>query len=187
MVSTRVADVRYEELNAEQKRMYDVIAGTRKSGLGGPFSVLVRIPHVAEPANGLHNAFRLNGKLDRRIFEMLILMVAREYTAEFAWVVHEALALKAGLAPAIITAVRERRVPDFTRADERLTYDLVTQLLHTKALNDAAYQRGIDALGLDLMVELVSAVGFYSMVCLVLNSFAVPAFDNSTPLASAGR
>jgi 4-carboxymuconolactone decarboxylase len=181
----RVAEVRYDELDADQKRMYDIIAGTRKCGLGGPFSVLVRIPHVAEPANNLHNAFRLSGKLDRRIFELLILMVAREHTAEFAWVVHEALALKAGLDAAIIAAVRERRVPDFQKADERLTYDLVTQLLRTKSLNDSAYRRGIDGLGLDLLVELVSAVGFYTMVCLVLNTFDVPATENRTPLAAA--
>jgi 4-carboxymuconolactone decarboxylase len=181
----RVAEVRYEELDAEQKRIYDIIVGTRKSGLGGPFSVLVRIPHVAEPANGLHNAFRLSGKLDRRIFELLILLVARAYTAEFAWVVHEALALKAGLDSKIIAAERERRVPDFEHADERLTYDLVAQLLQTKSLSSSAYKRGIDGLGLDLLLELVSAVGFYSMVCLVLNTFAVPASGGGTPLAAA--
>ena len=181
----RVAEVRYDELDADQKRIYDIIAGTRKSGLGGPFSVLVRIPHVAEPANGLHNAFRLSGRLDRRIFELLILIVARDHTTEFAWVVHEALALKAGLDEAIIAAVRERRLPDFKQADERLTYDLVMQLLRTKNLSESAYQRGIDLLGLDLLIELVSAVGFYTMVCLVLNTFAVPAAGNRTPLASA--
>lgn len=178
----RVAEVRYEELNAEQKRIYDIIVGTRKSGLGGPFSVLVRIPHVAEPANGLHNAYRLNGKLDRRIFELLILIVARAHTAEFAWSVHEALALKAGLDATIVDAVRERRVPDFKQADERLTYDLVNQLLQTKTLSTLAYQRGIDGLGLDLLIELVSAVGFYTMVCLVLNAFSVPAPGTHRPL-----
>jgi 4-carboxymuconolactone decarboxylase len=183
----RVAEVRYEALDAEQRRVYDIILGSRKSGLGGPFSVLVRIPHVAEPANGLHNAFRLNGKLNRRIFELLILIVARVHTAEFAWVVHEALALKAGLDEQIIAAVRERRVPDFKSNDERLTYDLVNQLLQTKSLSSSAYQRGIDGLGLDLLLELVSAVGFYSMVCLVLNTFAVPTPDGQTPLIAADK
>jgi 4-carboxymuconolactone decarboxylase len=186
-MAMRVAEVRYDELDAEQKRIYDIIAGTRKSGLGGPFSVLVRIPHVAGPANDLHNAYRLNGKLDRRIFELLILLVARAHTTEFAWVVHETLALKAGLAPEIIGAVRERQVPQFKHADERLTYELVTQLLQTKTLSTPAYQRGIEALGVDLLLELVSAVGFYSMVCLVLNSFGVPAADGSIPLSRADQ
>jgi 4-carboxymuconolactone decarboxylase len=183
----RVANVQYDQLDAEQKRIYDIIAGTRKGALGGPFSVLVRVPHVAEPANGLHNAYRLNGKLDRRIFELLILIVARAHATEFAWVVHEAIALKAGLDARIIDAVRERRVPDFQNADERLTYDLVTQLLQIKTLNKQAYQRGIDGLGLELMLELISAVGFYSMICLVLNTFAVPASGGITPLATADQ
>jgi 4-carboxymuconolactone decarboxylase len=184
-MTMRVPEVRYEELDAGQKRVYDIIAGTRKSGLGGPFSVLVRIPHVAGPANDLHNAYRLNGKLDRRIFELLILIVARAHTTEFAWTVHEALALKAGLDENVIAAVRERRTADFKQADERLTYDLVTQLLQTRTLSSAAYQRGVEALGVDLMLELVSAVGFYSMICLVLNSFAVPASGGGTPLANS--
>jgi hypothetical protein len=32
----RVAEVRYKEFDAGQKRMCDIIAGTRKSGLGAP-------------------------------------------------------------------------------------------------------------------------------------------------------
>lgn len=181
----RVAEVQYDELDAEQKRIYDIIVGTRKNGLGGPFSVLVRIPHVAEPANDLHNALRLHGKLDRRIFELLILIVARAHTTEFAWVVHEAIALKAGLDTKVIEAVRERRVPDFPNADERVTYDLVLQLLQTRTLSTQTYQRGIERLGLDLLLEIVSAVGFYSMICLVLNSFEVPASGGIKPLAIA--
>ena len=184
---TRVAEVQYEKLDAEQKRVYDIIVGTRKSGLGGPFSVLVRVPHVAEPANGLHNAYRLSGKLDRRAFELLVLMVARAHTTDFAWVVHEALALKAGLGQDVIAAIRERRIPDFARADERLTYDLVTQLLQTKTLSSSAYERGVTELSLNLLLELVSAVGFYTMVCLVLNTFAIGAANGETPLEDTDR
>jgi hypothetical protein len=66
-----------------------------------------------------------------------------------------------------------------------LTYDLVTQLLQTRTLSTSAYRRGIDALGLDLIIELVSAVGFYSMICLVLNTFGVPASAGQTPLRAA--
>lgn len=183
----RVPEVRYDELNPEQKRLYDVIVGTRKSGLGGPFSVLVRIPHVGEPANGLHNAYRLTSKLDKRLLELLILMVARRHATEFAWVVHEALGLQAGLDPAVIAAVRERRTPSFARADEQLTYELVSQLLQSSTLNSVAYQRGLDGLGLDRLIELTSAVGFYTMVCLVLNTFGVPASGGQTPLAAADR
>src|SRR3954469_13184787 len=133
-MAMRVAEVRYDELDSEQKRIYDIIAGTRKSGLGGPFSVLVRVPHLAGPANDLHNAFRLEGKLDRDVFEMLVLMVARHHGSDFAWAVHEALALKAGLEPRIVEAIRTRRLPDTRRDTERLMFDIVTQLLQAGTL-----------------------------------------------------
>jgi 4-carboxymuconolactone decarboxylase len=180
----RLEQVRPADLTAEQKRMYDIIVGTRATGLGGPFSVLVRTPYIAEPANGLHNAFRLTGKLDRRVFELLVCMVARECGAEYAWAVHEELARKAGLAPDVIVAVRERRMPGFAHDDERLIYDLTTQLLKTKTLNEATYRRAVAALGVDLLIEVTSAVGFYSMVCMLLNTFGVAAPGGERPLGS---
>ncbi len=180
----RLDNVRPSDLNAEQKRIYDIIVGTRASGLGGPFSVLVRTPYIAEPANGLHNAFRLTGKLDRRVFELLVCTVARECGAEYAWAVHEELARKAGLAPEIVAAVCERRTPEFSRDDERLIYDLTIQLLRTKTLNEPTYRCAVAALGVDLLIEVTSAVGFYSMVCMVLNTFGVSAPGGERPLGT---
>ena len=169
----RLNAVILSELNSEQKRLYDIIAGTRGGNLGGPLSILIRTPHIAGAADDLHNAFRLHGKLDRRPFEMLVLVVARHYGAGYAWEVHERLALKAGLAEDRISAICDGHIPELTEENDRLIYDLVIQLLSAKTLDHDAYQAARDRLGSELLIEVVAAVGFYSMVCLLLNSFEV--------------
>jgi 4-carboxymuconolactone decarboxylase len=160
-------------MSAEQKQLYDIICATRAGHLGGPLSILIRTPHLAGAADDLHNAFRLNGKLKRRAFEMLVLMVAHHYKAAFAWVTHESLALKAGLPAQAIVAIAENRAPDFADKDEKTIHAVTERLLAQKTLDDVLYRRATEQLGSELLIETVAAVGFYSMVCLLLNSFDV--------------
>ena len=52
----------------------------------------------------------------------------------------------------------------------------------TRSLSEANFRRGIDIFGEQVMVELVAGVGFYGMVAMTLNVFAVPAFGGKKPL-----
>jgi 4-carboxymuconolactone decarboxylase len=171
---SRLPPIDVDQLQPDDRRRYDIIAGSRSGGLGGPFSVLFRAPVLGEAANAMHNAFRLHGKLDRRLFEMLILMVSNEYHAKYVWTFHVAKALQAGLAGTTIEAIRDGRRPDFAIADEPIIYDLVRELMNDKTLSDGSYKAGLEALGLELLIEVVTATGFYSTISMVVNSFDVP-------------
>lgn len=134
-------------------------------------------PTIAEPANELHNAFRLKGKLDRRLFELLVTMVAHQWAAPYAWSVHEKLAIKAGVSPSTLEAIREDREPECLPADERMVYDAVREILDHKALSPPTFHLLLGTLGLEQLIELVTAVGFYGMLCGVLNVFQIPAHE----------
>lgn len=179
---SRLDPIHVEELTTEQKPVYEEIMRTRPKGLDGPFGVWLRRPSIAEPCEKLQNAFRLRGRLDRRPAELLVLLVAREWTAQYAWYMHERLAREAGLDPATIDAIRERRRPAALRPDEQPVYDVVTELLATRAVSTPTYQRAIEALGPDLLIEVVGAIGYYSMACMTLNTFDVPIPAGTTPL-----
>jgi len=101
---------------------------------------------------------------------LIILLLCRDATVQYAWSVHEPLARSEGLTAATIEAIRARRRPDFERDDERLIYDLVTELLATKALSAPTFDRAKAAFGLDGVIEAVSCAGFYGMIGLVLNA-----------------
>src|SRR5579871_1901093 len=87
-----------DQLSLEQKRLHDAIAGPRGGSVGGPFAVWLRVPRIAEAANRMGNSLRLEGKLERRLFELAILVIARHWSAQYEWFVHEKAALDAGLA-----------------------------------------------------------------------------------------
>ncbi|HJY17503.1 MAG TPA: carboxymuconolactone decarboxylase family protein, partial [Xanthobacteraceae bacterium] len=95
-------------------------------------------------------------------------------TVKYAWSVHEPLARQAGLSPQIVDAIRANKRPDFSRDDERLIYDLVTELLTTKVLSDGTFERATAAFGREGVIEAVSCAGFYGMIGFVLNAFEVP-------------
>jgi len=171
----RIDQVNRENLNARQQQLYDAIMRTRPRGaLSGPFSVWIHTPEIAEPADALANCFRVNPKLDTRLIELIILLMCRSATVQYAWSVHEKLARQAGLTAQTIDAIRARKRPDFSRDDERLIYDLVTELLTAKTVSAPTFERATAALGRDGVIEAVSCAGFYGMIGFVLNAFEVP-------------
>jgi 4-carboxymuconolactone decarboxylase len=177
----RLPELRPDQMTPEQQRLYQEIGGTRSS-FGGPFAVWLRNPAIAEAANRLGNVMRVNGKLDRRLYELMVLVVARGWTANYEWFVHARLARNAGIDEDVILAIRDRRTPIFARDDERLTYEVINELFENKALSDATYARALAAFGLDLMIELTAAAGFYAMIAVTLKAFDVPSPDGSKPL-----
>ena len=168
-------------LGAEQRAAYDEILRVRGQ-VRGPFAIWLTSPELCERALSLQDWFPKKGKLDRRLLELMILVLARSANAQFAWFVHEPHAARLGVAQEVIEAIREWRTPDFEKQDERLVYDITRELDATRTLSDATYKRGIDMLGAEVMVELVSAVGFYVMVAMTLNTFQAPVPGGKLPL-----
>jgi 4-carboxymuconolactone decarboxylase len=171
----RIEQVERDKLSARQQALYDDIMRTRPRGkLSGPFSVWIHRPDIAEPANGLANCFRVSPKLDKCLIELIVLLVCRDATAQYAWSAHFNLAREAGISAETIEAIRARRRPEFGRDDERIVYDLVTELLASKKVSPATYGRAEAALGRDGIIEAVTCAGFYGMIGLVLNTFEIP-------------
>ena len=179
----RVPDVQLEDMTAEQKRVYQEIGDARNGIVRGPFPIWLRIPEIADHGNRFGNALRLGGKLDRRLFEVMVLVIARHWSAQYEWFVHERRALEAGVTQAVVDAIRTRCAPEFTREDERLVYDTITELNEARTLSQPAYDRALAVLGLDLLIELITAAGFYTMVAMTLNAFDAPVPGGKRPLS----
>ena len=77
----------------------------------------------------------MNGKLDRRLFELMISIVARHWSAQYEWFAHMTRGLDAGLSPEVYESIRTRRVPKFASEQEKLVYDLVNELIETKTVS----------------------------------------------------
>jgi 4-carboxymuconolactone decarboxylase len=176
----RFEDVKADQLTPDNKALYETVRAGRPK-LVGPFSVLMHNPPLARAVNQVVDAIRRDGKLDKRLYELVVLITARHAGAAYAWAVHDPLGRKAGLSGDVVEAILAKRKPDFAKADEKAIYDAVTELLNTDRMGNAAYQELIKQFGLETTIEIVTCVGLYCMIGGVINAFEVPTANGEKP------
>ena len=181
----RVPEVDPASLTDEGRQVFAGIAGPRGGVVRGPFAIWMRNTKLADAANKLGNQLRVSGALDKRLFELMVLVVARHWSAKYEWFAHEQAALDNGLAPEIVEAIRAGAEPPFRHSDERMIFDLTTELLDRHVLGDETYGRALEAFGLDLLIEIVAVLGFYTMVAITLVAFDAPVPGGARPLPVA--
>ena len=59
--------------------------------------------------------------------------------------------------------------------DEAIVHDLFDELQQTHALGDATYARAVQAFGEPGVIDLVSAIGYYSTLAMIMNVARTPA------------
>jgi len=172
--------VNYDQLTPDNKKLYEAVRGNRPK-LVGPFSVLMHNPPLARSINEVVDAIRKDGKLEKRVYELIVLVTARHAGAAYAWAVHEPLGLQAGLTPDVVNAIKDKRAPKFAKDDEKVAYEAATELLSTNKVSDATYQALIKQFGLQEAIEAIACVGLYCMIGGVINTFQVPTANGEKP------
>jgi 4-carboxymuconolactone decarboxylase len=159
-----------DEMTAEQRAAREIIGPTR---VDGPFALWLRVPLIAERAQGLSEAVRAKGTFEPRLFELITLAATRPWAATYPFEAHARHAETNGVSPEVVDAIRHRRTPPFTRDDERLVFDTVTELTASRTLGQAGYDRALAALGPERLVELITAAGLYTMIAMMAVAFDV--------------
>jgi 4-carboxymuconolactone decarboxylase len=170
----RLAPLDLDKLTPDQKKVADAIVAGPRVALRGPFEPWLRSPHLADRAQKLGEYCRFNSSLPKDLAELAICLVGRHFKAQYEFYAHARLAKEAGLAPAIIEAVRTRATPPFTREAERIVYDFVSEYLETNRVAATNYKRTVDAFGEQGVVDLVGVCGYYMLVSMTLNVFEMP-------------
>ncbi len=169
----RLAPLDLDKLTPEQKEVADAIRSGPRGGMRGPFEAWLRSPGLADTAQRLGAYCRFGTSLPGDINELAILLTGKHWKAQFEFWAHARLALQAGLDPTIIEAIRTGTTPPFTREIERVVYDVVTEYFETHRLTGPTYQRAIQLLGENGLVDLIGVVGYYGLVSMTLNIFEV--------------
>lgn len=180
---SRIAMLRPEDLNEKQRNIYDSIqAGARgKIGIRGPFNPWLRSPGMAEPAQKLGEFLRFDTSLGSRLAEFAILLAGRHCNSPYEFAAHAPLAIKGGLDPDIVEAVRTKKRPAFKNPEEKAVYDFSMMLLEQCFVDDKTYGNLLDQVGEQGVVEVVGLLGYYTMVCMTLNVFQVPLREGMKP------
>jgi 4-carboxymuconolactone decarboxylase len=180
----RLSPVDCTKLTPEQKELYDSIAsgpraGKRKSlvdengNLTGPFNAFLHNPSLGKHWSAIGETLRFRTRLDRRLFELAILIIAVHWRSGHEWAAHAPLARAEGLSENVIAQLGQGIRPFFDRDDEEIVYAFVSELVIERRVDDAAYAEAIGLLGEEQMVELVNACGYYIALAAMLNAFDV--------------
>lgn len=162
-----------------------IIAGPRKA-IFGPFIPLLQCPILMDRIGKIGEALRFEGSLPERIREFAIAAVARETSNQFEWQTHVPLALRAGVSQMIIEDLAAGRRPKGMTAEEEATLDIIAELVHRNGVSDATYAEAVRCFGEPGTVELTALIGYFVMVCWIMNVGRTPGPAGSlTPPLSA--
>jgi 4-carboxymuconolactone decarboxylase len=178
--SPRLPAIPEEALSPEQHKLIDSIhSGPRgEFKMSGPFFCYLHAPTFGELAQKLGAHCRYKTSVPPRLSEFAILVTAQHWKASYEWAAHEPQALKAGVKPETINALRAGRLPKSAPADERAIYAFIKELYADKRVGDATYRRVHKIFGDAGTVELVGLLGYYAMVAMTLNVFRMPVPPN---------
>src|SRR5262245_23429741 len=122
----RYRELRRDELTPEQQAVFDAIAIPRGGVVPAPFHVLLESPELCQLTQALGAFCRYRTGLGAKLSELLVLITAAYWDAEFEFAVHSREAAKVGIPAAVIEALRNRRTPDLADANSKLIYDFAT-------------------------------------------------------------
>jgi 4-carboxymuconolactone decarboxylase len=171
---TRYREISPAEMSPAQKEVHDEIVAGRRGRFGGPFQILIRAPEVCRHLQRLGEYLRWGSSLPPALSELAICLTARHLRASYEWQAHAPLAVEAGVPAAAIEAIRTGVTPSFTAADQGLVHRLVAELIETKRLTDATFEKALARFGEHGVVELGTIVGYYTAIGNALNAFQVP-------------
>ena len=201
---TRIERLSPDRLSSEQQKLYEAILGGRRAqsaanlassaageragagaargggltdehgGLVGPFNAWLLSPTIGDRIQRLGEAIRFGSSLPDNALEVAVLVVGAEWRAEFEWWAHARLARRAGVGADVIAAIKEGREPVFPDAGEEAAYRFAKELLGRRRVSDDTYRAARDRFGENGVMDLVTLLGYYTLVSMTLNVFEVP-------------
>jgi len=167
---TRLPQLTRDDLDAEGQAVYDSIVGTRPAPGPGPVGVSLYSPKIADVWNELNNYLRNDSVIGRGFFELAVLVAAYEIEQQFEYTGHEPAALEFGISRAAVDAVKDNRPITGLPAKESIVIDVGRQLLRDHALDAATFDQAVELFGRQGVVELITTMGDYVMVGMVLTA-----------------
>ena len=171
---SRVPLVRREDMDAEGKRVYDIVMGPQTRSLAclqGPYWIWLHNPQLGEKLLAASQYLRYQTDLGRRLTELATLVIAREMDSQFEWTAHEPAALRDGLEQNVIDVVKYRREPASLGEKETAIIRMGREMFRQKKVSSETYAEAVRLFGLKGVVNLSALMAHYTMIGMMLNTF----------------
>lgn len=150
--------------------------------LVGPFNHMVASPNLGRRMGELGHGVRFEASVERRLQELAIITVGAHWRSEFEFWAHGRMATDNGIDQAVVDDLAANREPTFDRDDEAEVHALAASLVGTGRVDDEVYEAVRQRLGEQALVDLITTIGYYSLISLTLNAHRIPLPDGVTPV-----
>jgi 4-carboxymuconolactone decarboxylase len=159
-----------DQFTPQQKEFADLMKQPPRNGnvVNAPFKVYFRSPDFGLRAIQMSDYLRWGTQFDPKQTELIILLSARQSDSGYIWHAHYALARKAGLDPAIPAAIAAGRRPQGMSDDQKLLYDLITEIYRDHAVSDATYNAAVKRFGEKGVTDAIGLAGYYGITAMAL-------------------
>jgi 4-carboxymuconolactone decarboxylase len=182
----RLGPIPPAEMTDAQKTAVEDFVKVRPDGPFGFWWGYLRVPEVMIPflqiQTHIHSVMETeNGALGEKLTHFAMLIVARHWTQQVIWNLHDKNALEAGLKPEVVNALASGRRPQNMTEDEAIVYDFCTELLRNHSVSDRTYERMLAKFGERGVAEATLIQGEYTIMSMFMNVARTP-LDPGTPL-----
>ena len=162
-------------LDAAQQDAADELINGPRRGVYGPFRPLLHRPPLLRAVAKVGETLRYESTLNAALREWTICVVARELSNAFEWDMHLPLAAAAGVPAAALAALDAGEPsPSDLRADLVLARTVASELLSRHRLSEEPWNDGRRVGGESMLVEVLTLVGYFAMVCWLMNVARTP-------------
>ena len=170
-----------EQMDADQRRVYDRIVSGRRGKIQGPLRAALHSAELADRWQALGELLRYNTTLPPRLSELAILITGRTCQSPFEWYAHRIEAEKVGVEPQVIEAILAEQWPQGLSTEDEIVLRFANELNRFKSVSDATYAQALARFGERTVVELTALVGYYTMVAMTLNAHEIPLPEGVAP------
>lgn len=167
---TRLPPLSRADLDDEGKAVYDNIIGDRPAPKTGPVPMSLYSPKLAQVFSDLNGFLRYNGELSPRHTEVAIVVATWEIEQQYEYSAHEGAALRFGAPQEVIDTIKYDREPVGLSPEETTIIKLGRQLMRDHKVDSETYAEAVKHFGRKGVVEMVTVMGDYVMVGMVLTT-----------------
>jgi 4-carboxymuconolactone decarboxylase len=182
----RLGTITTEQMTDAQRAAYDEFFAARQGDPFGFWWGYMRIPEVLSPfleiQTYVHEVIETEqSAIGEKLTHFAMMIVARHWTQQVIWDLHDEAAIDSGLKPEVIEALAAgRRPPDMTEGEEAV-YDFCIELLRNHSVSDATYDRMVALFGERGVAEVTLLQGEYTLMSMFMNVARTPLEPGTPP------
>lgn len=167
---SRLPPLTRDQLDAEGKAIYDNIVKDGPAPKTGPVAISLYSPKIAQTWSDINGFLRYNGDLSPRHTEVAICVATWEIQQQYEYSAHEPAALRYGAPQAVIDTIKYDREPVGLSPEETTIIKLGRAIMRDHKVSSELYNEAVQHFGRKGLVELVTVMGDYVMVGMVMTA-----------------